>query len=54
MVLETNYRYDESNNTYTLLNKTNTGYDAVINAVPWAERCTKIDYTSLCRFDIVK
>lgn len=56
MVLETNYWYDESDKTktYILLNKTDTGYDKVTNAVPWAERCTKIDYTSVCRFDIVK
>lgn len=56
MVLETNYWYDESDKTktYTLLNKNDTGYAAAATVVPWAERCTKIDYTSVCRFDIVK
>lgn len=54
MVLETNYRYDETNKTYTLLNKNDTGYTAAATDVPWAKRCTKIDYTSRCLFDVVK
>lgn len=53
LVLETNYRY-EGNQTYTLLNKTDTGYAAAATDVPWAKRCTKIDYSSRCLFDVVK